>query len=258
MPSGRTPSSRSARKPRKRSSTKPSSKWLPIVGLRALAIVSVALVTGALIDNRSDDVAVAEPVFTMPPEPDPAAPVEAAFLGDSYTAGVGAATVESRWSAELSAAMGWTEADFATGSTGYVNPGDGRVGASPYLDRVPALVASAPDVVVVQGSVNDTEPGMPAALPDAAEQVFSSIRAGLPDATLVVVGSPLAPALDAAALRSNDATLRSVAEQASAQYVSLLDVMPAAATGLWDDDGEHPTQAGHDLIKEAVYQALAP
>jgi lysophospholipase L1-like esterase len=220
--------------------------------------MSVAAAGVALVINRPDDTAVAEPMYTMPPEPDPAVPLEAAFLGDSYTVGVGATDDESRWSAELSAAMGWIESDFAIGSTGYVNPGDGREGASIYLDRVPALVASAPDVVIVQGSVNDTEPGMAAALPDAAEQVISSIRTGLPDATIVIVGSPMAPALDPAALRSNDLTLRELAAQADALYVSLLDAMPAEIAGLWEEDGEHPTQAGHDLIKETVQQTIAP
>ncbi|KGM09782.1 SGNH/GDSL hydrolase family protein [Cellulomonas bogoriensis] len=182
-----------------------------------------------------------------------------AFLGDSLTVGVGAPQ-ERGFAWQTAELLDWPLAvvDGVSGS-GYVAPGLG----SPMPDRAGNVIDAEPDVVVVAGGNNDIFQGVGAEqVEPAADQLFTDLREGLPDATLVVVG-PFPTSL--AGLETTDPVLdavRRVSADADAHFVDPRDLLagPLAELETWDPyispDGLHPNEGGYQLIAEALAGAL--
>jgi lysophospholipase L1-like esterase len=191
---------------------------------------------------------------TKPGYTPPSAPVVVAFLGDSYTAGSGASHHAHRWTSLLSAAEGWTEANFGQPGTGYTN--NGSQGESPYPARVAAVAAAHPSIVVVSGGQNDetTDPQTEAA---AVTRTFTALRKALPKAQIIGVG-PSVPSPDQVPLaRPIDSAVRAAVGQVHGRYVSLLSPDPLAGPGLLASDHEHPDDKGYAAIAAQVRRALA-
>ena len=181
---------------------------------------------------------VPPPVPADPPPAPPREPVEAVFLGDSYTVGTGDPDA-SGYVPDVAAAMGWVAIGQGQGGTGYVNPGPG---SGAFAGRVAAIVAEDPDVVVVQGSTNDVG-SPPRAVEDAALGLYAALRTGLPRARIVAVGPVAAPVVRAEVQPIRDAVARAAARSG----VDFLD--PVASRWLespdWYGDGLHPDDAGY-------------
>jgi lysophospholipase L1-like esterase len=112
-------------------------------------------------------------------------------LGDSFTDGTGAAGgASTNWVRRFASMMGWGDTwARGLGGTGYLNPGTG--GRVKFRDRVQAdVIAYNPDVVVVEGGINDAGTYTAAAIGAEALALFQQIRSGLPNALLVVL-SPM-------------------------------------------------------------------
>ena len=179
-------------------------------------------------------------------------PVVAAFLGDSFTAGVGASQ-GGGYADLLVRNMNWQAKMFAQGGTGYTNPGQPAEKETAFPERVPAVVAAAPNVVIVQGGIND---GSPQATAEAAEETFTALRAGLPQAKIIAVGPVVAPKFPASKVEP----IRDVIAAAAAKHgVTFVD--PIAEGWLANEqlffDGVHPTQEGHAIIATKIREALA-
>jgi len=114
------------------------------------------------------------------------------WLGDSYVGGGGITNTNAhhQLTYEVGRILGWMDVwASGLGGTGFRNPNltDGRV---IYGDRVAAdVIAYAPDIVIVSGSLNDDGyPGLSLASQQAAASaVLSVIRSALPTVTLVGV-----------------------------------------------------------------------
>lgn len=108
-------------------------------------------------------------------------------LGDSFVGGVGGDGAFRGFAAIMGQRLGWRDIwPQSVGGTGYVNPG----GNVTYRDRVQAdIIARNPDVVVVQGSVNDLGYGglSNAQIGAEAAALYAAIKAGVPKALLVVL-----------------------------------------------------------------------
>ena len=74
------------------------------------------------------------------------------------------------------------------GGTGYIANGGGGLKAA-FADpaRLAALIATGADIVAIVGSVNDVGQ-TPAAVQAAAATVFSTLKAGLPNAQIIAIG----------------------------------------------------------------------
>jgi lysophospholipase L1-like esterase len=182
-----------------------------------------------------------------------------AFFGDSLTEGIGAPSGRGyAWqTAEL---LDWPVAvvDGVSGS-GFLAPGRGR----PMPERVAAVVASDPDVVVVAGGTNDAFQGYDAAaIQAAATDVLTGLRAGLPDATIVVLG-PFTSALvsgvpDGAAVDA----VRAAATAADLDFIPASDIVgdalddPLAASRLLSADGLHPNEDGYAVMADELAERL--
>jgi lysophospholipase L1-like esterase len=83
----------------------------------------------------------------------------------------------------LSTRMGWTPTVDAIGGTGFLmSAGAGTT----FRERVPACIAAAPDIVIVQAGTNDTWYTI-AALTTEIGLFFAALRAGLPTAMVYAI-----------------------------------------------------------------------
>ena len=194
-----------------------------------------------------------ENVASRKATPPAAAGPKVAFLGDSYTAGSGA-NPGGGYAYLLSNAMRWQPVVLGEGGTGYVNPGPTGSGRKPFTDRVADVVAAKPSIVIVQGSTNDSGEDKVRA---AATQVYSQLKAGLPDAKIIVVGPLDPPKADHTAIPGDRQALADAASEAG-----LLFIDPVAERWVTDParfpvDGLHPDQTGHAQIAEALASKLS-
>jgi lysophospholipase L1-like esterase len=114
-------------------------------------------------------------------------PIRAAFLGDSYTYGVGAKPHTDGYAYLVGQAEHWTATISGWPGSGYVRRAtqDSKTIAA-GLSRV---IASNAQVVVVECGHNDADPGVAYTNTERnALHVLRALRAGLPNATIVVLG----------------------------------------------------------------------
>ncbi|HLI58333.1 MAG TPA: SGNH/GDSL hydrolase family protein [Solirubrobacteraceae bacterium] len=114
-------------------------------------------------------------------------PVRAAFLGDSYTFGVGASERTNGYAYLVAQAEGWSADVVGLPGSGYVRVAEKdnkRISAG-----IAPVIAARPAVVIVECGHNDADLGIDLARvePNALRDL-RALRAGLPEATIVVVG----------------------------------------------------------------------
>jgi acyl-CoA thioesterase-1 len=163
-----------------------------------------------------------------------------AVIGDSYTQGADLADPEDSWPSRLD---GRVVADGFAGS-GFSE----AASACPDVDfaaRVPGARRTRPDLVVVQGGLNDFDVA-PAALRAGAERTLRLLAGH----RVLLVGPPAAPRR-AEAVPAVDRLLAEVAADHDVPYLS---------TAGWDleylPDRLHLTPAGHRAFGDAVDAAV--
>lgn len=174
----------------------------------------------------------------------------AAFLGDSYTAGVGASTPAFRWTSLVAQAEGWGEANFGEGGSGYITKG---FEGTSYLGRVQDVIRARPDVVVVAGGQNDmTSNGD---IDAAVHATLELLRDGLPYARMYVVGPTWPQESPPPNLVAIETSVRNAAAEVDAQFIPALDWI-AGRPDLMSLDNIHPNDAGYRLIADRVVAAV--
>jgi acyl-CoA thioesterase-1 len=130
------------------------------------------------------------PVYSVWPEVGQAlvpAPVHAVFLGDSYTYGVGAAQRGDGYAYLVARAEHWSADVVGLPGSGYVRVAekdDKRISAG-----LSSVIAAQPQVVIVECGHNDVDNGIPLRrVEPTALRDLRVLRAGLPQATIVVLG----------------------------------------------------------------------
>jgi lysophospholipase L1-like esterase len=115
------------------------------------------------------------------------APVHTAFLGDSYTFGVGATQPTDGYAYLVSRAEDWTSRVVGLPGSGYVRVAirdDKNIAAG-----LSAVIAAQPQVVIVASGHNDAMPNVDYRETEAAAlKDLGELRTALPNATIVVVG----------------------------------------------------------------------
>jgi lysophospholipase L1-like esterase len=216
-------------------------RWVGVASAVLLALIAFAVVASS---DRERPLAQASAA-------DPDQPV-VAFIGDSWTAGSGSGD-QGGYAERTIAQLGWDGFVLGIGGSGYVVSGMGR----PYADRIGPALDTDPDVVVVQGSINET-PTDVAVLADAARQMLGQLRAQAdPGTQILVVGASYVPGTPADAV---DGVNAAVAGAAAAVGLPFVD--PAAEN--WTDprdpavwaDPWHPDDLGHQRIADRLAPLL--
>ncbi|MDP9027473.1 MAG: SGNH/GDSL hydrolase family protein [Actinomycetota bacterium] len=194
------------------------------------------------------------------PGPTRPAHLVAAFIGDSYTQGVGASAPAGRWTTRVSVAAGWREVNLGRGGTGYVATsgvsGCGLPFCPNYQQMVQRAINADPDIVVVSGGQNDFGAWQTDASAErtAINDVFERLRQALPSARIYAIGPSTTGGVGGPVV-GIDAAVQAAARHTRATYVSLIapDVI---VPGMVLSDGGHVDDAGHAAIAQRVLHAI--
>ncbi|GGF46877.1 hypothetical protein GCM10010922_23300 [Microbacterium sorbitolivorans] len=230
----------------------------------ATALCGVVTVLGALTACASTPLSDAEatarwqvPTTASPtPTPDPV-PLMLVF-GDSWTYGLAATDAAHAYPHLTGEILGWDVDAIGENGSGYLHPGQN---GGFYGTRVAELDPDLePDIIVVQGSINDRGESL-SALPRAAKAVWQAFEHTYPDADLVVLG----PAPSVLPIEENvekiDEALSQLAADEGLDYIS-----PIAEGWLTDDNigdyidasaANHPSDAGHAYLAERLAADLS-
>ncbi|MGO1307665.1 MAG: SGNH/GDSL hydrolase family protein [Microbacterium gubbeenense] len=231
--------------------------------LRRLAAAScaVGLATAALAscatESHGVDVSgdwVAQPgVSAVEPE------ASLLVFGDSWTFGLASTTVTGGYAYRTGAILGWATTVNGENGSGYLRAGEY---GGYYGTRVAELDPDLdPDVVVIQGSINDRAQPL-SALPRAARAVWRAVEATYPDAELVILGPAPSMLPVNESIESIDDVLAELAAEEGLSYISPIDdewittsnydtVIDASASGY-----NHPSDDGHAYLAEKLVSEL--
>lgn len=112
------------------------------------------------------------------------------FIGDSYSGGSADVPAASTIDRVASRRLGVRSVSSAQGGTGYITDGRANIASNSVFgsaERVGQIVQAAPDAVAVVGGLNDEGKDL-GQFGAAVKKILADLRAGLPDAPIVVVG----------------------------------------------------------------------
>ncbi len=196
----------------------------------------------------------------LPPEP-LALPDDPRMLvfGDSWTYGSAASDPTLGYAYVLGRDLGWeTVVDGVRGS-GYLKPG---IDGGSFGERIAALdPALRPDLVIVEGSINDRR--LPAAgYREAVDAAWDDLAARFPQARVVILGpAPQVLPVEAATARIDD-DLAALAAARGWWYISPIREAWITADNYArvidssDLGRDHPSTEGHAYLAERVGEAL--
>ncbi len=181
-------------------------------------------------------------------------------FGDSWTYGSAASDRTRGYAYVAAETLGWDAVIDGVRGSGYLKPG---IDGGSFGERVAALdPALDPDLVILQGSINDRRQGAEG-YRDAVDAAWDGVRSLYPDAQLVVLGpAPQVLPVERETARI-DADLRDLAAARGWWYVSPLAeewITPSRYRDVIDtsDVGrDHPSTAGHAYLASRLVEALA-
>lgn len=231
---------------------------MPLWGIAASVVVLLALGAFALsaASQQPQSTYASEPrpvpTFSYATDETPAAH-KLAFIGDSYTHGIGA-TNNVGYAYRVAETLGYPFYVDGVDGSGYLTAGTGE----PIPARVQGVIDSGADTVIVAGGFNDNGRKYdPATVGAAAQQTLEAIRVGLPEARIIMVGAFPVGIPVPAGQPPIEESLRSAAAAVGVEYVSPIDegwvVDWASYIG---PDGIHPSDAGHQLIADRLLAYL--
>lgn len=240
--------------------------WLPLAGA-ALAVAAVCAVgflrpwsahePAAPASVAGDSGPVAATVAPAPLSlPDDA---RVLVFGDSWVYGSAAATPSLGFAYRLADELGVEAIVDGVRGSGYLKPG---IDGPSYGERIAALdPALAPDLVIVEGSINDRRLH-PQGYRDAVAAAWDALAARYPEADIVILGpAPQVLPVEDATRRIDD-DLRALATSRGWWYVSpiaeewitdanYLDVIDTGPVGR-----DHPSTEGHAYLAARVAEAI--
>lgn len=241
---------------------------MPVWGLVAAVALLGILVAGFAITAGGPSTTAApkqtlRPVGSPSSSAEPSTQTTALFLGDSYSAGTGASRAANRWTSLVARSLDLQEENYARGGTGYLTTTTlaeacGLDYCANYLEMLGEASDEGvkPDVVFVAGGQNDFAAfeADPAAVTDAVNEVYESVRSTFPDARIVAVG-PSTPTEITPLVTTFVEVVSEAAEGVDATFVSLTE--PDVLTeDMLAEDGVHVLDAGHEAIAARVEGAI--
>lgn len=179
--------------------------------------------------------------------------MDALFFGDAFTAGPVAENPETQGYAAVTASeLGWADPVIdGEAGTGYVQAG---TAGTTYLDRFRELdLATQPDVVVLEGTIND-QAASPEALSAAVTRTIDRARQQYPAAQVVLFGpiiSDPANTFAVSSIQDLNARMSDIAASKDVPYVDPVSdpwITPQNVGPFISEDGVLPTTAGHAYL----------
>ncbi|MGC5169371.1 SGNH/GDSL hydrolase family protein [Microbacterium sp. DT81.1] len=217
--------------------------WTPAVDVAPVDIAAGEKVTAVL----------APAALSLPDEP------RVLIFGDSWTFGSAASAPDLGYAYALGRSLGWESVVNGVRGSGYLKPGlDGGT----FGERIAALdPALDPDLVILQGSINDRAQGAEG-YRAAVTAAWDAVAALYPDTPIVILGpAPQALPVQAATQRID----RDLGELAAARgwwYISPLaedwitEANYAAVIDSSPIGRNHPSTAGHEYLASRLAEHL--
>lgn len=181
-------------------------------------------------------------------------------FGDSWTYGSAASDPALGYAYQLGRITGWTAVVDGVRGSGYLKPG---LDGPSFGERIAALdPALTPDLIVIQGSINDRLLVSGSDYAGAVNAAWDALSATYPDASIVVLG----PAPQVLPLEKGtvliDAELSRLAAERGWWYISPVEDAWIVDSNYFDVidtgvGGNHPSTAGHAYLADRLAQALA-
>lgn len=181
------------------------------------------------------------------------------IFGDSWTYGSAASLPELGYAYVVGGLAGWATVVDGVRGSGYLRAG---IDGPDFGTRIAALdPALSPDLVIVQGSINDRLL-YPAGYADAVNAAWDTLAATYPSARIVILGPAPQVLPVQAATAGIDRDLAGLAAARGWWYISPVRdewITPDNYAGVVDTGigREHPSTAGHRYLAERLAAAVA-
>lgn len=168
------------------------------------------------------------------------------FIGDSWTDGTGA-TDKVGYAYRTGRLLGWTHRVLGVGGSGYVRGGSGNV---PFDERILPAVSGNPDVVVVQGSINERSTPSPELGAAVSDMLTRLVRAAGPDTAVVVLGAAQVPGVPVEYVDKVNGVVRAETARLGLPFVDV-------AAEVWSDPADPTIWADPYHVNDAGAQQIA-
>lgn len=177
----------------------------------------------------------------------------AAFLGDDWTAGVGASSRAKRFTTLLSRALGLRERNLGKDGSGYAAESTSK---SAYSSRIDKLVAAKPQIVVVSGGRNDVVHDEVTPAATNAAKIFQLLHRKLPDATLVAIAPMWGDSAPPGTLVELGTAIKKAVSDVGGTYLDIAD--PIRGHTNFMATSSDPADSGYAAIAGALEPKLRP
>jgi len=175
------------------------------------------------------------------------------FFGDSITAGYGIAK-EDAFPALIQHkidSLGWNFEVINGGLSGETSAGG--------LRRIDWLMQNKVDVLVLELGGNDGLRGIdPAETNRNLSAIIQKARQNNPDIKIILAGMQVPPNLGEQYVSAFRQIYPTVAKQKNVELIPFILKGVGGVDSLNQDDGIHPTEEGHKIIAETVWEQLKP
>jgi lysophospholipase L1-like esterase len=229
--------------------------WLTVVasGISGALLAGTVSVVAFGGPEPVQSAAAAVPAVTTPAVAEE--PPSVTFVGDSWTEGIGATALRG-YAVLTGEQLGWEYDVLGVSGSGYSLKGRQGLGST-FGERIDRAVGNDPDIIVVQGSLNERNSTLEALAP-AAMETLARLRAEAdPDTQIVVLGAPYNPGTPTETIDWINSAIEAAAVAAGVEFVDVAELNwtdPADPT-VWADP-IHPNDAGYRLIADQVTSML--
>jgi acyl-CoA thioesterase I len=173
-------------------------------------------------------------------------------IGDSIMAGYGLDDASAAWPALLGASTGVQVTNLGCSGAGFIAVGGC---GTDFEGLIAQAVAADPDVVIIQSSDNDLGESADD-IAAATTQTIAELHAALPDAEIVAFGTLWDQPGDVPdEVADSSSAIQAAAAAVGGTFIDLGQPL-RGVDGLLQDDSEHPTVAGQQVLATAIQQAL--
>ena len=126
-------------------------------------------------------------------------------------------------------------------------------------ERIDWLLREKVDVFVLELGANDGLRGIPTEETDSNLQtIIDKVKEKYPDCKMVLTGMMVPPSMGGEYGEAFTAIFPALAEENDMAFVPFLLADVAGEADLNQQDGIHPTEAGHQIVAKHVWEVLAP